>query len=196
MTDQIKDTTMNKLSFQYGLLMGAISVFLAIVFRIIDPVFQYTNWWVSILILVLTIVLLVILALDIRKKIGGYWSFGAAFKSLIIIGLLATVLSIAYNFVVFKFIDPAMPEKVNSAMMDQTTAMLEKFGMEQSKIEESTKKFTNGEFKATLQPTLVNELRAALFALIFYAIVDLIVAASVKKKAPVFLQSDSEDPSA
>jgi hypothetical protein len=190
MTDQIKDTTMNKLSLQYGLLMGAISVILAVVFRIIDPVFQFTNWWVSILILILTIVLLVILAIDIRKKTGGYWSFGAAFKCLMIIGLFATIISTTYNFVVFKFVDPAMPEKVNSAMMAKTSEMLEKFGVEQSKIDESTKQFTNGEFKATMQPTLVNELKAILYGLIFYAIIGLIIAACVKKKAPVYLQSD------
>ena len=186
MSDQNKNALINKLSLQYGLLIGVITVVLAIVFRIVDPMFQYTNWWVGIFSFIVMIALLVILVLDIRKKIGGYWSFGEAFKSLIIIAVLAIVISTVYNFVLFKFIDPGLPAKVSSVMLDKTTEMLEKFGSDQSKIDDATKQFKDGEFEATLQPTLLNELKAVAFGLIFYAIVDLIIAACVKKKEPLF----------
>jgi hypothetical protein len=186
MANQAQTPDVNKLSIQYGLLIGVVSIVLAVVFRMVDPLFQYTNWWVSIFTLVLVIVLLVVLALDIRKKIGGYWSFGEAFKSLMIIMVIAVLLSTAYNFILFKFIDPGMPAKVSSAMIDKTSAMLEKFGEDQSKIDDATKQFRDGEFEATLQPTIVNELKAFAYALIFYAVLNLIVAACVKKKAPLF----------
>lgn len=186
MANQAQTPDVNKLSIQYGLLIGVVSIVLAVVFRLVDPLIQYTNFWVGIFSFVLMIVLLVVLVLDIRKKIGGYWSYGEAFKSLIIISVFTLLLSIVYNFVLFKFIDPAMPAKVSSAMLDKTTSMLEKFGADQSKIDDATKQFRNGEFEATQQPTLVNELKAFGLALIFYAIVDLIIAACVKKKAPLY----------
>jgi len=195
MTDQIKNSSTNKLSMQYGLLVGVISVVLSIVFRIVDPAFQYSNWWVGIFTLIVMIVLLVFLTLDIRKKIGGYWSYGDAFKSLIIIAVFAVLISTIYNFVLFKFIDTGLPAKINSAVMDQTSAMLEKFGADQSKIDEATKQFQNGEFEASLKPTLINELKAVGYGLIVYAIIDLIIAACVKKKAPMFAPPFDEEPS-
>jgi hypothetical protein len=193
MTNQDQTSLANKLSLQYGLLIGVISVVLAVVFRIVDPMFQYDNWWVSLFTAVVMIVILVFLVLDIRKKIGGFWSYGEAFKSLIIIAVISILISTAYNFILFKYIDPEMPTKVNSIMQEKTSAMLEKFGADQSKIDDGTKQFRNGEFIASLQPTLVNELKAFGFGLIFYAIVDLIIAACVKKKAPTFAPPADED---
>jgi hypothetical protein len=194
MTNQIKDANINKLSVQYGLLIGGISVVLSVVYLIIDPLFQYTNWWVGIFTFIVMTALLVILALDIRKKIGGYWSYGEAFKSLIIIAIFTVLISTIYNFVIFKFVDPGLPAKISSVMLDKTSAMLEKFGTEQSKIDEATKQFQNGQFEATLKPTLINELKSVGFGLIFYAIIDLIIAACVKKKAPLFAPPVEGDP--
>jgi hypothetical protein len=194
MTDQIKNATVNKLSVQYGLLIGVIIVVLNIVFYIMDPVLQYSNYWVGILSFVILITLLVVLGLDVRKKIGGYWSFGEAFKGLIIMAVLVVLISTVYNFVLFKFVNPGLPTKVNSILLDKTTDMLNKFGADQSKIDDATKKFQNGEFEASLQPTLKNELKGFGIGLLIYAVIDLIIAACIKKKAPLFTAPTYEEP--
>ena len=85
-----------------------------------------------------------------------------------------------------------MPSKISAAMVDKTSAMLEKFGADQSKIDDATKQFHNGEFEATLKPTLVNELKAFGLGLLFYAVVNLIVAACVKKNAPLMAPVDGD----
>jgi len=170
----------------HGLLIGLISVVLSVVFWLIDPLLQFTIWWLGLLTFVVVIVLLVVLAIDIRKKIGGFWSFGEAFKSLFIMSAIIITINTAYSFILFKFIDPDLPEKVNTVMIDKITTTLSNAGLDQAKIDESTKSFTNGEFKAKLEPNLKNEAIALGGGLVFYVIVDLIVAASIKKAAPLF----------
>jgi len=70
---------------------------------------------------------------------------------------------------------------------------LEKLGMSQDDIDKGTKMFTDGEFIAKLQPTIKNELVSFGGAMVLYAIIDLIIAACVKKNPPMFAPvSDGE----
>ncbi|SHM10906.1 DUF4199 domain-containing protein [Mucilaginibacter sp. OK098] len=186
MTDQVQDSSMTNFSIKHGLLIGLVSIVLSIVFYIIDPLMQFTNYWISIIILVLVITLLVVLGLDVRKKIGGYWSFGQAFKSIFIMGIILSLFSVAYNFVLFKFVDPQLPVKANSAILESLTARLNSSNVSQDKIDEYTKSFQNGEFIAKLQPTLINEIKAFGYGLILYVVLSLIIAACIKKKAPLY----------
>ena len=183
----------NKLSVRYGLLIGGISALLSVVFYVINPVLQYTNLIVPTLSFVIIVALLVILGLDVRKQTGGYWNFGQAFVSLIIMSAFITIISLLINVIIMKFVDPTLPTKINDAMAEVTSQRLEKMGMAQDDIDKSTKMFTDGEFIAKLQPTLINELKGFGMAMIFYAIIDLIIAACIKKNQPLFpLVSDSE----
>jgi uncharacterized membrane protein YvlD (DUF360 family) len=195
MTNQVQSASINKLSLQHGLLIGIVSVVLSVVLRIINPVLQATSIPVSLLSFAVVIVLLVVLGLDVRKKIGGFWSFGESFKSLIIMAVFLVIISTAYSFILVKYIDPGLPAKINSAMLDNTTNMLTKFGAEQSKIDEATKQFQDGEFEAKLQPTLKNELTGLGIGLLMYAVINLIIAACIKKKPPLFATAQAyEDP--
>jgi len=187
------NSLLNKLSIRNGLILAGISAVITIILYIINPLMQYTNFVVPILTIVIIIALFVILGIDIRRNLGGYWSFGQAFISLLIMSVIVLVVGILINFVIFKFVDPTMPTKVNDALLNVTTQRLEKMGMEQDKIDEATKPFTDGETIAKMQPTLVNELKAFGWALLFYAVLDLIIAACIKKNPPMFAPvSDQE----
>jgi ribosome-associated translation inhibitor RaiA len=194
MEEQTKKTEIGRLSLRSGLLIGGVSVILAIVFRIVDPLMQFTNMWVQILSTIITIALLVILAIDIRKKIGGFWRFGEAFKSLIIMSFITMILTILYGFILFKFIDPDMPAKINDASQAVIEQRLSKMGISQDKIDEVSKTFESGEFKAKLEPTLKNEVTSLGFGLIIYAVIDLIIAACVKKQKPYNSLENAIDP--
>lgn len=184
MTTETKSALINNLSIRHGLLIAIVTVVLNAVFYIMDPVMQFTYWWIGILVLVLAIVLLVVLGIDIRKKIGGYWSFGEAFKSEVIMGAILSVIGVAYNFIIFKFVNPKLPELANNALLENLNSRLSNANLSEDKIEEYTRTFKNGEFIAKMQPTLANELKAIAFSLILYVIIALIVAACIKKNAP------------
>jgi len=196
METQISKNQVNQLSATNGLLAGAIVLVLYIVFYIINPLLQYTNTGVSLLVPVITIALLVVLGLDIRKKIGGFWSYGEALISLIIISFAIVAIVTLYNFVIFKFVNPELPAKISAAVSESMSEKLTNAGLDQSKIDEFTKTFENGEFEAKLKPTLLNELIAFGGSLFFYVIVALIVAATIKKKAPLSPLSEDEQTSA
>ncbi len=100
--------------------------------------------------------------------------------------VLITIISLLVSFVIMKFVDPTLPTKINDAMADVTSQRLEKLGMSQDDIDKSTKMFTDGEFIAKLQPSIKNELVSFAGAIAFYAIIDLIIAACVKKNQPMF----------
>ncbi|MES2277416.1 MAG: DUF4199 domain-containing protein [Bacteroidota bacterium] len=186
MTEEEKNAEINKLSVRNGVLVGIVSIILTIVFHIIDPLLQFVNIGAQLGSFAIVITLIIILALEVRKKIGGFWTFGQAFRSLIIGGLFITLLSVACNFVMFKFVDPSLPGKIKDATVEKVTDRLTKMGMEQSKIDEINAQFENGEFEAKLQPTFKNELTAVGIGLLIYAIIDLIIAAIIKKNPPMF----------
>jgi len=190
MPSQTQSANVNTLSIRSGLMIGVIVIILSIVFRLIDPLLQYTNLSVTLLSAALVVALMVILALDIRKKIGGFWKFGKAYVSLLIMSLFIALLSVLFSFVLFKYVDPDMPSKVNDATEQVTESRLQKFGLDQTQIDAATKGFTNGEFKAKLEPTFFNEFEAFAISLAFYAVIDLIIAACVKKNLPPFIPAD------
>ena len=194
MEDQIKKATIGKLGVQYGLLIGGITIVLAVVFRIVDPLMQFTNLWVQIFGGVLGIFLVVIFGLEIRKRIGGYWSFGEAFRGLMTMAVFITIITILYNFVLFKFVDPDMPTKINDATESVMAERLAKMNMDQDKIDEVTKMFHNGEFKAKLEPTLKNEALGVCYSILFYIVINLIIAACIKKNKPLNTLDTAIDP--
>ncbi len=193
MTDPIKTSEINQLSMKNGLFIGLISVVLSFVIWVVDPLMMFTNTSVGLIIgIVVPIILLVMMGIDVRKKIGGYWTFGEAFKSLMIMCFFSLILTTLYSFILFKFIDPALPAKANAAILDSLSAKLSKMGLEQSKIDEVSKPFLNGENEAKMQPTLVNMARNFAIGLISYAIMALIIAAIIKKQPPVAIMFDDE----
>jgi hypothetical protein len=192
MTEEEKNKEINKLSVKNGLLIGGIYVVLSAIFHIIDPLMAFTNIWVQFLTFVIIIAIVVILAVDVRKKVGGFWNFGQAYRGLIIGTLFITLFSIGYGFVLFKFIDPSLPGKVKDVTVEKLQERLTKAGMDQDKIDKVSEPLTNGDFEARLQPTFKNELTNFGVGLLIYAIIDLIIAASIKKEPPLFDVIDPE----
>ncbi|WP_214070803.1 DUF4199 domain-containing protein [Mucilaginibacter sp. dw_454] len=194
MNDIQSKATIGKLGLRYGLLIGIISIVLMVVFRIIDPLMAFTNLWIQLLNSAIGIALLVVFGMEIRKALGGYWSFGEAFRGLMTMSLLIIILTIVYGFVLFKFVDPDMPTKINDATEAVMSQRLAKMGMDQDKIDQTTKIFENGEFKAKMAPTFKNEATGFGFSLLFYAIINLIIAACIRKNRPLaFLNTDELD---
>ena len=194
MEEQAKKAVIGKLAVRYGLLIGVISIVLLVVFRIVNPLMQFTNIWIQLLSGILTIALIVILGIEIRKSIGNYWTFGEAFKGLMTMSVFILFLSILYSFVLFKFVDPELPTKINDASEAVMTERLSKMGMDQDKIDQISKTFENGEFKSKLEPTLKNEATGFGFGLVFYVVVDLIIAACIKKYKPINSLDGAIDP--
>lgn len=189
MSNENRSAIIKKLALRNGLLIGAISIVLTFVLWIVDPLMQYTNTAASLGLAVLVLVLFVIFGLEIRKTLGGYWTFGEAFKGLFIMSLYVSILTILFNYILFTFIDPTLSQRVSEAIIAKVTESLSTSGLSQEKIDDVTKSM-HGKFDASLKNEAVN----LGVGLIFYAVVDLVIAAIIKKNPPLQPIIDETDP--
>lgn len=185
-----RNSIITKLSVKNGLLIGLITIVVSLCLHFIDPLMMYTSTWVAILSFVIVIVLLVVVGISTRKELGGYWTFGEAFKSFLIIALILAVLTTLYNIVLMTLIDPDLPARAGAVVEESQRQMMEKFGMSQDQIDEAMAK--SGSMEDRLKITFKNVITSFGVGLAIYAVIGLILAAILKKKEPVFV-NETED---
>jgi hypothetical protein len=132
------ESPIRKAAVPVGLILGAISFALG-VFS-----FYFTTTMTSSMIMmlfsplifsvILPIVIAVFFTLDLRKKIGGYWSFKQATSGIFIMFLISTIVStIGTGFIFGKLIEPDMVGKTKTVMVNAVTELMEKSNASQEK---------------------------------------------------------------
>src|SRR5258708_7929647 len=141
--------------------------------------FLMVIFWPFIFSIILPIIVVVFFCLDIRKKVGSYWSFKQATTGIFIMFFMAYVVqSIGRDVIFAKLIEPNMVQKTQEAVMNATTAMLEKTGADQTQIDDKKasiqKQFdqqTNVTVGKVIQGVAITIILIFVLALIFGAIV-------------------------
>ncbi|RZL37802.1 MAG: DUF4199 domain-containing protein, partial [Pedobacter sp.] len=113
-----------------GAIWGAINIVIFLVTWYIMPSLMSSYVYAGVTI-VIGITLAVFFCLDLRKKAGGYWSFGEALWP--IFAMFLTSMAIVFVFTVLfgKFIDPTYPVKMKELSMVKTIETYEKMGMDE-----------------------------------------------------------------
>lgn len=181
---EAKNATLNQLSAKNGLIIALITTVISLTIHFINPILVYTNFWIQIASFVLFIVLLVYAGKSIRKELGGYWSFGDAFKSFLIIALILAAVTTLYNVVLMTVIDPELPKKAAIAVEETQRSMMTKFGATEEQINDALSKAGNMEDKLKITPK--NVITSFGFGLAIYGVLALILAAILKKNPPLF----------
>jgi len=76
--------------------------------------------------IVLPLFIAILLSINIRKKVGGYWTFKQAATGIFILFLIAYLVKIIGNDLVFdKFIEPHSVEKIQAADIDAKIIILQ-----------------------------------------------------------------------
>ncbi|MES2827890.1 MAG: DUF4199 domain-containing protein [Bacteroidota bacterium] len=183
-----KQKLINSLSIKNGLIIGGISVVLSLVMYFVDPLMAFTNWWIGLVLLVVFLALLVYSGQTIRKEVGGFWTFGEAFKSFLIMGLIITAISTVYNVVLMKVIDPDLPARAGAAIDENTRTMMAKFITDEDQLEEALAKSGSGQSKLEINGK--NLVTGIGVSLAMYGVLSLILAAIMKKNPPIKLQEE------
>ncbi|TDQ08498.1 DUF4199 domain-containing protein [Pedobacter metabolipauper] len=170
---------LTQLSLKNGLIIAAVSVVLSLVLYFINPLMAYTSLWLGLVLFVLFIALLVYAGKTIRTDAGGFWTFGEAFKSFLIMGLIIASLSTLYNVLLMTVIDPELPVKAGAAIDENTRSMMEKFGSTSEQIDEAMAKAGNNADKLKITPK--NVVTSFGVSLAVYGVLALILAAILKK---------------
>jgi hypothetical protein len=159
----------------YGVILGIVSVFISLVFYFIGMATVSWTGWVTMLV---GLVLLVYLMIQYRNvHLGGYASYGQIFVMVLVsAGIIATIISVLYQYVLFTFIDPGL--------LDQAKIAAEERIMSNSRIPESMyDDLIEKVDKRTTVAFLTK--RGLILGPIMNAIIGLIVAAFIKKEKDV-----------
>lgn len=182
------DSEIRKKGALSGIPLGVIMMVLSI-FSFYFVTAIATSFWVIsvgpiVFSVVIPLVVAVLYCLDLRKKLGGYWTFKQATTGIFIMLFVSYAITyIGANVIFAKFIEPQMVEKTQTVILNATTQMMEKSGASQEKIDEQIEKMQK-QFEMQADTSPVKVVTAIGVSLIFIFILALIFAAIFKKDPP------------
>jgi hypothetical protein len=182
---------LNKAAVNNGLILGALSVVIGLVTYYMFPSMLGSIPF-GIGMAVISILIYVFFTLDLRKKIGGYWSFREALKGIFLMAFIAGIVYAFVNLVFYKFIEPDAIDKVSGIMEEGTASTMERLGVDQDAIDEAVNKQREA-LKAQYDPTAMEFIKNLGVPIIIQFVMSLIFAAIFKKEAPVFAPVDDQE---
>jgi hypothetical protein len=157
----------------YGAILGFVGILLGVIFYFLNLTTQSWVGWVSI---VVSIAVMAYCLLAYRKEyLGGYASFGRIFVMALVIGIVASILSTIYTYVLYTFVDPDLTEKIR--------LMAEERIMNNPRIPESMYEDLLDRMEDRFTPARMTRM-ALIWGVVANAIIGLILAAFIKKNPP------------
>jgi hypothetical protein len=186
----ISDTEIRKKGAMSGIPLGVILMVLNIFSFYFITSIATSFWMISFGPIIFSVLLPLVVAgvycSDLRKKIGGYWTFKQATTAIFMMMFVSYAITyLGANILFGKIIEPHMVEKTQTAVIGATTQMMEKQGVDQEKIDEQTEKMQK-QFALQTDTSPVKVLTGIAVSLIFIFVLALIFAAIFKKDPPLF----------
>jgi hypothetical protein len=175
---------LNKAAANNGIIIGILSVIFGVVVYYVAPAL-FGAMWFGIANLVFFLVLYIFFTLDLRKKIGGYWSFRQALKGIFIMALVASIVSTVANYLFYKFIEPGGFAKISGFIEEGMTKSFEGMGLDTDAADAEVAKVID-RMRGQFDPTPMELLQNLGIAILIAFIMSLIFAAIFKKEAPIF----------
>ena len=165
-----------------GLIWGTINIVVFLVSWYVMPnmMTSYLNSFVSILI---GIALAVFFCTDMRKKVGGYWTFNEAMWPIFVTFVTGMALTYVFTILFGKFIDTGYPSKMTEMVLANTEETLRKFGLQGSDLKDAMKK-TEENLQQQFNPTFKQAIIGFGIAAIMYFIGAVVFALIFRKSNP------------
>jgi len=141
------------------------------------------TWWVGLLAFPFIIAFLVWAGRSAKTANGGFINLKNAFISIFTAGVIMSVISVIFNILLYNVIDPELGERLVEQILIKTETMMEGFGVPDSEID---KAIADMEEDLPGQFSFLGQLKSLLQALVFQAILSIVIAAIIKKNPPVF----------
>lgn len=167
-----------------GLIIGILSVIFGVVVYYVAPAL-FGAMWFSIANVIFFLILYIFFTIDLRKKIGGYWSFRQALKGIFIMALIASLVATVVNYVFYKFIEPGGFAKISGFVEQGMTKTFENLGMDADAADTEVAKMVD-RMRTQFDPTPMEALQNLGTAILVAFVMSLIFAAIFKKEAPIF----------
>lgn len=167
-----------KAGLNAGIILGILSVVITFIVYFIDPPTLVSGMF-GITLLVLFFGVLIYLGIQYRKSLGGFMEFGPAFNFSFIALIVAGLISQIGTALLYNVVDPALPGVLVEQTLENTMAMMEKFGAADAMSVDQIDKMRED---TAANFTVMGQIKAFGIALIIYAVISLILGAILKKR--------------
>lgn len=172
-------------AYRAGLIATAVGVIYTLISYFIG-IEAFTNFYIPIILFILIIVYYIFSLKKIKGFSNGDFPFLTAFVNFFVMAAIYIVISQAMYFLLIYVIDPDFGMAVNDAIIEKSIGMMESFGAPEQAISES---LVEMEAQFESQSTFMGAMWGMLKNLAFMAVVGLIVAAVMKSKKEVFIET-------
>ncbi|WDF57093.1 DUF4199 domain-containing protein [Mucilaginibacter sp. KACC 22063] len=184
---------LQKKSATSGIILGIVLIVCSVLSFYFITTIATSIWMITLGPMFFSVIIPLIIAIlftsDLRKKIGGYWTFRQAVTGIFIMFFCAYVVSyIGYNLLFVRVIEPQAIQKTEEKVVGATTAVMEKQGVDQEKIDEQEKKMRD-QFDIQNNMTPVKIISGVGISLIFMFVIAMIFAAIFKKDPPLSMSN-------
>ena len=155
----------------YGAILGFVGILLGVIFYIMDLV---TANWSSYLSIVVGIAVLAYCLVAYRKEyLGGFATFGQIFVMALVIGIISSIITTIYSYVLYTVIDPELIDKIRLVAEEK---MMNNPRIPENMLDDMIERMAkNFEPKRMLTMALI-------VGVVVNAIIGLILAAFIKKE--------------
>lgn len=161
----------------YGVVSGVVGALITASIYAID-LNLFVKWWLGIIIIAIYITIGVVLLSKTKKELKGVFSFKEAFTTYFISGVVATLISVGFNILLFNIIDPSAKDTLNDIFIKSTAETLQKFGTPAASINEAVAKMQENNPYST-----VELLKGSIFSIGGTAFFGLLLALIFKSKS-------------
>jgi hypothetical protein len=144
-----------------------------LVFYIINVGLLGTFWPVTIYLHL--VFLMVWGGISFRTELGGFQNFKEAFLAVLIISITATVLFDSFGYLLYKVIDPDIPGVIKEKVLENTAAMMERFGTSDDQLEQALDKIKDQDYTPTLQSQAIRYVSSFVIGAVLSALIALFV---------------------
>lgn len=175
----VADKDIKKEALKNGLIWALINIVLFTVTWYVMPELMSSYFYSGFLFLV-GIGLAIFFTLDMRKKAGGYWTFGDALWKIFAMFIVSTLITYTYNIAFGKVIDPSYPVKMKELVLEKTKDTFKSLNVDGDTADEALEK-TAQNLDEQFSPTFSQAVRGFGISTVFYFVGALIFAAIFKK---------------
>jgi hypothetical protein len=161
-----------------GVILGIISIVITFLIYFFNPEVM-VSFTFGLVMLVVLFVIVIYFGIQYRTSIGGYMSFGTAFKFAFITLTVSGIISVLGNLLLHNVIDPNLAGVLVGTQMENQMAMMDRFGLADAMSTDQL-----DEMRTTLETTysFMGQVKGFGIVLVIYAIFSLIIGAIIKKR--------------
>lgn len=187
MEQQVFENQVKKEGASLGIYLGGIvaAVGILMLYWLVSSSSFIVTSFGSIIIYILLLVVTVLFCVQLRKRVGGYWTFRQALTGIFVMLFIAWAISSAVSLLFEQFVEPGIQERLLMNVQNNTIAFMEGQGVPDDQIDKTTEQLDKA-IEDAANMTWGQRLKSYAVMIIVTFVLAMIFAAIFKRSKPVF----------